>query len=164
MLALGGHAPGASAVDITFSRTDLVDATPGEDLWRYDYMLDAFPFATGHGFSVLFDPALYASLESPPPAVSDQWDAISLQPDTGLPDPGRYDAQALVDEPTFLGIFSVSFVFRGTGAPGAQPFEIYDPEFQLIQTGVTVPEPSTFLLIASGLLVLLLRREARRPT
>jgi hypothetical protein len=155
----------ASAVSIRFSVLDLPDTSPGDDLFRYDYTLTDFAYAAGFGFSVLFDPGLYAFLESPPPAVTD-WDILSLQPDPALPDEGLYDALAQVDGPVVLSGFSVEFVWRGPGSPGAQPFVVYDPAFGTVESGNTlpIPEPGTLALLASGLAALRAgRRRAGRP-
>jgi hypothetical protein len=157
----------AQAVTVFFEVTDLPDALPGEDLYRYEYSLSDFPFPAGHGFSILFDPALYASLESPPPPVGPDWDILSIQPDPGLPDDGLYDALALVDTPATLSGFTIEFVWLGNGGPGSQPFLIYDSTFETIDSGqtrprlVAVPEPPALGLILLSLFApfLFARRE-----
>lgn len=153
----------ARAVTISFSATDLPDMNPGENLYRYDYSLDSFPFSSGFGFSVQFDPSLFASLESPPP-VGSNWDIISLQPDLALPDDGIYDARALVSSPSQLTGFSVEFVWLGSGAPAAQPFVVYNASFATVESGQTVPvpEPGTLALLAVGFVGV--HAHARRST
>jgi hypothetical protein len=157
LAALCSMAAPARAVTIFFEVTDLPDALPGEDLYRYEYSLSDFLFPAGYGFSILFDHALYTSLESPPPTVGPDWDILSIQPDPGLPDDGLFDALALVDAPPTLSGFAIEFVWLGTGIPGSQPFQIYDSAFETIESGqtqirtVAVPEPR-----ALGLLVLTL--------
>jgi hypothetical protein len=143
---------GASATTISFVATDLPDAAPGEDLWQYAYEVSGRSFAAGEGFSIGFDFDLYAALENPPPQVSPDWDAITLQPDLNLPDFGIYDALALVDAPALSQSFTVTFAWLGTGTPGAQPFGIYDATFATIETGLTVPEATPSLLLLAGLL------------
>jgi hypothetical protein len=144
----------AGAVTIFFEVTDLPDALPGEDLYRYEYSLSDFPFPAGYGFSIFFDHVLYTSLESPPPPVGPDWDILSIQPDPGLPDDGLFDTLALVDAPTLTG-FMIEFVWLGAGVPGNQSFVIYDSAFAAIESGrtttrtVAVPEPP-----ALGLLLL----------
>lgn len=152
----------ASATTIAYTATDLPDAVPGEDLWEYAYTVSGRTFAAGEGFSVFFDYTQYTLLESPPPAVSADWDIISLQPDVLLPDDGFYDALALVSAPSLTTAFTVSFVWLGTGTPGAQPFDIYNPAFQTIESGVTVPEPGTGLLLAAGLFMVWITSFERR--
>ena len=153
----------SAATSIRFEALDLPDTTPGEDLYRYEYSLSDFPHPAGYGFSIRFDPALYASLESPPPEVGPDWDLLSLQPDPGIPDDGLFDAQALVAAPATLAGFAITFVWLGPGAPGSQPFEIYDPTFSTIESGATVvvPEPTTLTLLAVGLTALSRARRKR---
>ena len=78
------------------------------------------------------------------------------QPDTAIPDDGAYDALALQDGASLADSFVVSFVWLGSGVPGSQFFEVYDPDFNTIESGETapVPEPATILLVGSGLLAL----------
>ena len=98
------------------------------------------------------------SLEDPASFVNSDWDILVLQPDTFLPDNGVYDALALINNPSLLDTFSLSFVWLGTGTPGSQSFELYDNTFNVIETGVTrtngtnVPEPTTIFLLGSGIL------------
>lgn len=147
-------APAAHSVKIQYEALDLADEITGEDLWQYTYRLDEFPFAANFGFSVLFDPARYRGLESPPPAVGPDWDVLSIPPDPLLADDGRYDAQALTASPSVAEPFSVTFIFLGTGTPGPQAFEVFEPSFSTVQTGFTVPEPSSRILLLSGVCIL----------
>lgn len=158
LLQWGMAWPGAAqAITVRFESLDLPDTTPGQDLRQYRYTVSDFTFTAGHGFDVLFDPALYQALEDPPPPVNADWDVIVLQPDPVLPDVGRYDALAVVDNPSLADLFTVSFVWLGTGTPGAQPFEVFDSSFQVIASGrtaplaVAVPEPASLVLIGLGL-------------
>ncbi|MCG8685708.1 MAG: hypothetical protein MI892_12585 [Desulfobacterales bacterium] len=67
---------------------------------------------------------------------------------------GIYDAMALVDSLDLSMSFSVSFIwFGGTDSQVAQPFDIYDENFNAIESGVIsiatanhVPEPTTLLV------------------
>jgi hypothetical protein len=116
--------PVARPAAILFEATDLTDTTPGEDLWRYSYSVSGFTFATNQGFTIRFDRSLYRQLQSPPPLINADWDAISIQPDLALNSDGFYDAAALRNGPSLADPFTVSFVWLGTGAPAAQPFVI----------------------------------------
>jgi hypothetical protein len=150
----------ASATTITYTAIDLADSVGGEDLWRYTYTVSASTFDMDFGFDIFFDPSLYEQLQDPPPIVNGDWDAITLQPDPLLPDDGLYDALALVDGASLLDVFTVDFVYVGVGIPGSQPFEVFDPSFDVIESGSTVPipEPSTAALMALGLVGLAAKR------
>jgi len=153
----------SGATTISYEATDLTDTTPGEDLWQYTYTVGGFEFDTDYGFTIFFDYQLYADLEDPPPSVNLEWDSIVWQPDSGLPDDGVYDALALVDVASLADPFTVSFVWLGTGAPGAQFFDVYDSSFNTVESGQSapVPEPGTILLVGSGLIGLAgLRKKA----
>jgi hypothetical protein len=156
------------AITISYQATDLADTTPGEDLWQYSYSVSGYTFNQDYGFTVLFDYSLYSKLEDPPPSVNADWDPLVLQPDLGLPADGTYDALALVDNASLANSFTLSFVWLGSGTPGSQPFDVYDPDFQIIEEGRTtsgaaaIPEPATLLLLGSGFIGLLgIRKKLR---
>lgn len=142
------------AISIVYKAVDLTDVNPNEDLWQYTYWVKDYTFDTGYGFTIYFDYQLYSNLEDPPPAVNSDWDPIVWQPDLSLPDDGAYDALALVDNASLTDPFVISFVWLGSGSPGAQHFEVYDPSFNIVASGQTapVPESATLLLISTGLL------------
>lgn len=146
-----------NATTLQFVATDLVDVTPGEDLWRYDYKVSGSTFSQGQFFDVLFDPLLYGALTAGP-SPSGDWDVAVLQQPAPLTlppfDKGIFDAFALVNDPAIDGIFSVNFVYLGGGTPGSQPFEIYGSNGALLEPGFTtppgtvVPEPSALLTLS----------------
>jgi len=125
------------------------------------------------GFSVFFDPALYANLQDLGSASTTSWSVLMLQPDTALPADGLFDALALIDFPPFTTAgtaFDVAVDWLGSdGSPGSQPWEIYDfdpvARLTVLQSGTTasvVPEPGSAVLLGFGLLILLaVRRVAR---
>lgn len=139
-LLLAGWAGPAHALTVRFAVEDLPDAPASPDRWRYVYTIDEFPYDAGWGFTVYFDPLRYESIETPLPAVGPDWTAVEVQPDPGSFD-GFYDAEASVDAPSVATSFAVAFVWLGPGVPGAQPFELRDPSYLAIETGITVPEP-----------------------
>ena len=83
------------------------------------------------------------------------WDVLILQPDGTLPDNGIYDALSLSNGASLADPFMLSFIWTGSGTPGAQAFNIYDDTFNVVESGVTspVPEPAPvfLMLMASGL-------------
>ena len=157
--------PGRAAT-VIFEATNLADTTPGEDLWQYSYTPGDFAFAASQGFTIVFDRTLFSQLQSPPPFVNADWDAISLQPDLLLGSDGFYDALALRNAPSLADPFKVKVVWLGTGVPASQPFAIYDTNFQPLVQGQTtsVPEPGALalLLAAQGATVICNRRPERR--
>lgn len=122
-------------------------------------------------FDVLFDPTQYLesslTITTPSP-LSGNWDQLILASSLGVP--AAYDALALaggIADGTTVAGFAVDFTWIGSGAPGSQPFEIYNPStFALLGQGVTaspVPVPAALWLFCSGLGTLLgFRRASRR--
>jgi hypothetical protein len=159
-----------NATTLQFVATDLADVTPGEDLWRYEYKVEGNTFSQGQFVDVLFDPLLYGALTAGPSPGGD-WDVAVLQQPApvNLPpfDRGIFDAFALVNDPSIDGIFSVNFVYLGSGSPGSQPFEIYASDAALLESGFTtpsgtvVPEPSTLLTLAFAAVAVACLRTAR---
>ena len=158
----------AHAITILYEATDLTDVTPGQDLWKYAYTVSDYSFDMDYDFTIWFDYTLYSALEDPPPFVNADWDPIVWQPDTSIPDDGAYDALSLVDAASLADPFTVSFVWLGSGTPGSQPFDVYDPSFNTIESGQTspVPEPASVLLVGSALagLAVLRKRKNRFQT
>jgi hypothetical protein len=140
---------------------NLPDATPGQDLWRYNYTLGGFNLQANQGFSIFFGYQQYTNLINPRPMSDTSWNVLVVQPDVGLTADGYYDALALVDSPPTGGAFSVDFTWLGNDTPTvAQSFYVYNANFQPIFFGTTVanggvPEPGTVTLsiLGAGLLL-----------
>ncbi len=147
----------AQAITINYTVTDIVDTTPGEDLWEYSYSVSDNIFNMDDGFTVYFDVGLYDLLDPAPTAPNVDWDVLSWDPDPILPDDGAYDALSLVDNASTSDLFTISFVWQGAGTPGSQFFEVYDPSFNITESGFTtassapIPEPATVVLLGIGL-------------
>ena len=156
---------------IEFTATDLPDVVAGSDLWRYDYVVSGVIFDAFQAFTVYFDPANYSDLSGPATANA-SWLVDVFQPDVifGTPVDGAFFAQALVDGAPLTAPFSVDFVFLGSGAPGAQPYDLsaFDAQgnfIDIIETGrvrdaSSVPEPSLLLLAGAGLTAAIRRRRS----
>jgi hypothetical protein len=127
----------------------------GGSQFEYEYTVTnntlAFPIEQ---FTIWFDVDLYDNLAiTTQGPLAGNWDEIILQ-DTGFGVPIGYDAlaqsQGILPTEKLSG-FSVSFDWIGTGTPGSQFFEIINPvSFETIDSGFTVPEPATLLLVGLG--------------
>jgi len=148
-------APATYAISIQYDAINLADITPGKDLWQYSYFVSDQVFNTDEGFDVFFALGLYEGIN--PVSAPTGWDILAFQPDSSLPQDGIYDAQAVVDNASLTDPFVVSFVWLGSGLPGSQAFEVFDSSFEVVASGQTapavapVPEPSTLLLVGTGL-------------
>ena len=139
----------------------------GGGQWQYDYIIEndslADPIAE---FTIYYQPNLYENLT----VISSplDWDPLVIQPDTGLPADGFFDALSLsagLFPGGTDGLFSVSFDYLGVGTPSEQLFDVYDANFNLLDSGITitspVPEPNTVLMLAIGLFMLLCYKSRR---
>lgn len=149
---------------ISFEVTDL-----GSGRWEYTYdVINKYESLIEEieEFTIWFGIGSYDNLaiETLDPPASN-WDEIVWDPEPFLGDDGGYDALA---ENLNIGVgenvygFSVSFDWLPeAGEPGSQYYEIIDPiDFHTIESGYTVPEPTTILLFGLGGVVLLGRRRA----
>lgn len=149
------HARAALSVGAVL--TDLADTVPGQDRWSVSYQLSGSSFLFNQGFTILFDPLLYANLSAPLAPIPTGWDVLSIQPDVGLSAPGYLDGLAQINNPLLTQPFGVEFRWLGSGNPGAQAFQTYSQvgQFQITGVGQTqarigsqpiVPEPGTITL------------------
>lgn len=155
---VAGSVFGSSVTQISYTATDL-----GSDRWQYTYDVTNIGLEEEiEEFTIWFGLGSYYNLTvetSDPPASS--WDEIVWQPEEGLGD-GGYDAVARnlnIGVGETVSSFIVSFDWLGSGTPGSQFYEIINPtDFTTIDSGFTVPEPTSIVLIGLGSLFLLRRK------
>jgi hypothetical protein len=162
LLSIASGAVSAAGAMIQYEAVDLPDTVPGEDLWQYHYTVSGYSLLAGQGFDVFFavaDGFQFGDLVDPQTGPSSDWDVLAIQADPGLPADGLFDVVALVDDPAPGATFVSTFIWRGTGAPGAQHFELFDEQFAITESGTTTPltvapEPTLFGLAVIGLLAI----------
>lgn len=142
------------------------DPAPGYP-YTFSFYVSERDFLESVGLSIYFDHTLYSFLLSATAAEPADWDVIRLQPDASLPADGVFDALALEDGASTLGPFEVEVYFTGDGEPGLRlPFEVYElldgGGFNIIETGMTVPEPSSLALLAFSIAALAAARQRGR--
>jgi hypothetical protein len=148
------------AVEVSFTTFSL-----GGDDYRYEYTIQndgslgtTTPVKL---LDLLFDPTMYseASLSNTSaPSLTADWNMAFLASAPSVPAAFDISTSGLgIPVGSQLGGFAVQFHWLGSGLPGAQPFEIYDPNsLDLIASGITspVPEPDVWvMMLAGGLLV-----------
>lgn len=139
----------------------------GGSQWKYDYTITVPAGEPSvDEFTIFFAPTFYSNLAVAATPLG--WAPLVIQPNTAIPADGFFDALALgvgIGPGASQGGFTVSFDFSGAGTPGAQRFDIVDPNtFSTLQTGFTsaaavtapsvVPEPNTLTLIGIALALL----------
>jgi hypothetical protein len=141
----------ASAATIDYQASNL-----GGNSWEYSYTITNDTLGAAlEEFTIFFEVGLYENLAVT--ASATDWDSLVVQPDGGLPDNGYFDALAQgggIPVSGSLGGFKVSFDFLGAGTPGAQPFDIVDPDsFVILESGSTaaVPAPPAGLILLTAL-------------
>jgi len=153
---------GVPMTQIEYAVTDL-----GLGKWQYSYDVTNISLTPAiEEFTIWFDYELYDNLAVVMPDTPAGWDQVVWQPEPVLEDDGGYDALALT-----LGIgtgesvsgFSVSFDWLGIDKPGSQLYEIIDTlTFETIDSGWTIPEPATLLLLGLGGVMLRRRKVATK--
>jgi len=131
--------------------------------WQYNYELVnislTYPgpppaYRPIEEFTIWFEYGLYDNLAVETPDTPAGWDQVVWQAEPVLLDDGGYDAKASgagIPPGRSVGGFAVSFDWLGEGEPGPQFYEIIDPAtLETIDSGMTVPEPATLLLLAIG--------------
>lgn len=143
--------PSATATIVTSSATQL---NTEENLWQIDYSISDYDAATAYGLDIYFDYSDYENITLI--STESNWSADVFPPDTiiGEEEDGILDIYTEVYTSGLLSAdFSVTVNWLGQGTPSNQTFEIYDTNYDVIESGTTsaVPVPGSFLLLFSGL-------------
>jgi hypothetical protein len=136
--------------------------------WRYDYSVTNSTLGGAIDELTLYFPLGQYSNLSVSGAPSG-WNSIVAQPDPNLPADGFYDSVALssgLGSGQTLSGFSATFTWLGAGTPGAQSFDIIDPNtFATLESGRTVPAPvplppsGIMMLVGLGTLTIILSKQ-----
>lgn len=156
--ALLATAGSASALTIQYQATDIADALPGQDRWTYDYQINGALLAF-EGFNLLFPASNFADLQLTQAANPSMFFDYIVSPDPLLPADGFYSATALGNINVSQLPLQIEFTWLGSGAPGAQPVELFDASFNVVGQTVTrltsptnnVPEPGSLWLMGGAL-------------
>lgn len=150
------------AATVGFTVTEVGTTGMGDTVFRYTYSPSGFDFNEDRELLLRFDPALYSSLTNP--VVPTGFDPLVFQPDNPPGAFGDFSIFAPISGLSVGGVFSIDFIFLGSGTPGAQPFVINDfvnGDIMMFTSGSTVPdsgpviipEPSTIWFGSLGLLL-----------
>ena len=178
LLLVGGLSlPNLSATTIQYQLISL-----GGSSYQYQYFFNG-TFGANQVVNLSFDPSYSLNLSSAVATPATDWFSFALGPVvTGAP--SNYLAEALVDNPSLNGTFSVNFTYAAQNGdpalPGSQPFELDQfvggNKAGVITSGFTtqqsitdpvVPEPSSFALsgmLLAVLICLAVRRKAHPAT
>ena len=155
---------GAPNTEIWYGASYLGPGLESGERWQYTYdvtnKIDSL-IPEIKEFTIWFDYGKYNKLTVTTPDIPTGWDhQIVWDPEPVLKDAGAYDAKNLglgIGINTTVQDFVVTFDWLGGGTPGKQFYEIIDPDddYKTIESGWTVPEPATLLLLGAGSLVCL---------
>ena len=137
-------------------------------LLRYTYEISGLNLGVGQALDIEFDPLQFDNLHRGVAGAG--FDLVLLAPDNPPGTAGIFSLLALIDNPPLDGPFGVDFEYIGTGQPGPQRFFVnqYDDSGIIVATlasGVTVstvPEPQTFALGGTGLMMVYMAVRRRR--
>lgn len=160
LLALCSAGTAADAQSLTFTRADVADVMPGEDLWQSTYTFAGSLEAFG-GLNLMYGSTTYGTLDVM--SVAPELTALVTQPDTGLGADGLITLTAASGQPlTYTTSFAVTYV-KLAPLGDSHPYEIFDGNFNVVGGGSAtlmsaVPEPTSAALLLGGTLWLAMRR------
>lgn len=160
------HTANAAHIDADLTRV-------GGNTWDASFTVSADPGQTVEAFSIYFDWTQVSNILVW--ATPGDWDSLAIQADGGLASDGYYDALALaagISDPKALGGFIARFDWADAAGPSMLRFTINDPlTFVALESGsaaltsgggggTSVPEPTSGLLVALGLLLAAMARSS----
>lgn len=154
VLVVAHGAEAALTVEIQYEATPL-----GGTRWQYTYdVINVSANPAVSEFTIWFDRDTQRNLAlATANPVAGLWNELAVQPDLFIPADGYYDALTTmggISAGNHVSGFAVAFDWLGAGVPGAQRFDVVDPvNFTIRESGWTVPEPGTALLMSVMLLV-----------
>ena len=163
ILILSGSASAGLFTEIYYTAEHVSD-----NQWLCNYTVSNVGLTEGiEEFTIWFDHDNYSSIQKASDAALDtSWDQIVWQPNASLMNNGGFDALALTD-PINIGEsvsgYAVSFQWHGEGEPGRQFYEIVNPDNQdeVLDSGFTVPEPTSVVLLGLSSIYVIFRRNNR---
>jgi hypothetical protein len=130
--------------------------------WRYDYTINnRTPGLAFDEVTIYFAEGVYELLTGATAPAG--WDALAIDPDSGIPADGFYDVLnlgGLLNDGETVSGFAVLFNYLGAGTPGVQSFDlIFSADFTVTYSGRTtqadtpgrIPEPATTALVLLAL-------------
>jgi hypothetical protein len=155
---------------IQYDAIHLASSQPGQNLWQYSYHVSGFKGGAGWGFDIFFpvNQAFQFGDIKGQTTGNGGWDlGTIIQADPGIPSDGFVEARALGNSPSFSSTFDVTFDWRNFSAPGSQPFQVFDSNFVVQESGNTVssvPEPESVWQVVwtIPLLVRFIRKKKRQ--
>jgi hypothetical protein len=139
----------------------------GGNRFQYEYSVLNDGLSSLDNFSLFFDQSYVSNISID--AIPVDWNANAYQPDLSIPDDGFVDtytyAVPLANGYSLTGL-TVSFDWSGLSLPSEQRFEIFDANWNLIDSGFTqlvaqVNEPTSGALLSMGIVGLCLSRRRR---
>jgi hypothetical protein len=140
----------AHAGTIAFEVTPVSGGSPGEPIFQYTYFLTDVDFVAQEELDIVFAANEFGTLSDG--VVSPGFELNLFQPNNPPGTTGDFSALALSNLGAVSATWSVDVVYLGSGEPGPVPYflNLYDANgdfLETLQSGETVPEPATFVLV-----------------
>ncbi len=148
----------AWSVTVTYTAEDIADVG-SDDLWTYRYLISG-DLPALDSLRIAFASDLHSPL-AVDGAVDDWYAEFGESQTTPFPADGYVLFSRVTGDAPLPKSFDVTVARFAAGPVAAQTFEVLGKTFDLVDSGVTtspIPEPTTNLLLAGGLTLVVLRR------